>query len=163
MSEKKKAQEETKPLAPFVEESVLDTILGYTLKRAYLAIHDDYKANQDDIGLSQREFSALSIILDNQDINQTDLGRAMSIERANMVVLVDQLEGKELITRNKVPTDRRSYALRATLKGRRACEKAVSAIRDHENRVLHDLSEGERADLLRLLRQVVESAKTANR
>ncbi|WP_321334146.1 MarR family transcriptional regulator [Breoghania sp.] len=138
-----------------VEPGVLGEFIGYVMKRAYLTIHGDFLASLDHLGLRPGTFSALSIIVDNPDISQSQLARALEIERSGVVLIVDHLEGRELIGRHRVPGDRRAYALRATLAGRRLRDKAATAIREHEARLLGSLSEEEQAQLRGLLMRVI--------
>jgi DNA-binding MarR family transcriptional regulator len=137
-----------------LNDAVLRSFVGYNLKRAYLTVHGDFIASLADLALRPTQFSALSLIVDNPDISQTELARALSIERSNMVLVVDDLEGRELLNRNRVKTDRRAYALRATLKGRRLRDKAVAAIRAHEERLLARLTPAERGLLIELLNRI---------
>ena len=68
-----------------------------------------------------------------------------------VVVLVDELENADLIARNRVKGDRRSYALRATLKGRRAWAKAEALVHAHEARLFAALAPEDRERLHALL------------
>ena len=77
-------------------------------------------------------YTALVLIVDNPGLRQSQLAAAMDVERPNMVVIVDELEGRELIVRERAPTDGRAYALKATLAGRQLYEKAVAAVTAHE-------------------------------
>ncbi|WP_321344276.1 MarR family transcriptional regulator [Breoghania sp.] len=138
-----------------VEPGLLGEFIGYVMKRAYMTIHGDFLASLDHLGLRPGTFSALSIIVDNPDISQSQLARALEIERSGVVLIVDHLEGRELIGRHRVPGDRRSYALRATLQGRRLRDKAAGAIREHEARLLGNLSADEQAQLRQLLTRVI--------
>ena len=78
--------------------------------------------------------------MDNPGLSQSQLAAVMDIERPNLVVLVDELEGRDLIVRERVPTDRRTYALNVTLAGRRLCEKAMAAVERHEEQMFRGLS-----------------------
>ena len=127
---------------------------GYALKRAYMAIQTDFTETLAPLELRVATFSALTLIIDRPDMTQSQLAAALSIERSGVVLIVDELEGRELITRNKVPTDRRTYALRATLAGRRLGEQARAAAMGHEARMLARLSPEERAQLHALLLRV---------
>ena len=99
-------------------------------------------------------FSTLSLIVDNPDIIQSRLAEALSMERSNLVLVIDELEQRELVTRGKVRGDRRAYALRATLKGRRLRDRALRAIAAHEDRLLADYSPDERARLIDMLNRI---------
>ena len=140
---------------PQVDSGVLSGFIGYAMKRAYMTIHADFLASLEHLGLRTGTFSALSIIVDNPDISQSQLARALEIERSGVVLIVDHLEGRELIGRHRVPGDRRAYALRATLAGRRLRDQAVEAIHEHEARVLSRLGVSEQAELRALLARVM--------
>lgn len=137
-----------------VNDTALRGFVGYNLRRAYLAIHDDLVRNLADLELRTITFSALSMIVDNPDINQSRLADALSMERSNLVVVIDELEQRELITRGRVKTDRRAYALRATLKGRRLRDRALRAVAAHEDRMLGALSGEERRHLVAMLNRI---------
>ncbi|PTW52945.1 DNA-binding MarR family transcriptional regulator [Breoghania corrubedonensis] len=155
VSKADKARADKGDSAGEVDPGVLASFIGYAMKRAYMTIHTDFLASLEHLGLRPGTFSALTIIVDNPDISQSQLARALAIERSGVVLIVDHLEGRELIGRHRVPGDRRAYALRATLAGRRLRDAAVEAIRRHEARVLASLSEEEQAALRGLLARVI--------
>jgi DNA-binding MarR family transcriptional regulator len=105
-------------------------------------------------------YSALVLIVDNPGLSQSQLAAAMDIERPNLVVIVDELEQRGLITRERVPTDRRLYALKATITGRRLCEKALAANAANEARLFAGLEENQRAVLHEALRSVRNTHET---
>jgi DNA-binding MarR family transcriptional regulator len=138
-----------------LESGVLGSFIGYGLKRAYLNFQSDFIDSVAHLGLRPGQFAALSIIIDNPDISQSRLARALEIERSGVVLIVDDLEGRDLISRNKVPGDRRSYALRATSQGEALRDEAVVVIGRHEDRLLANLSATERKTLQGLLARLL--------
>jgi DNA-binding MarR family transcriptional regulator len=149
-----KAKKEASRAPEELDDTVLRRFVGYNLKRAYLTVHGDFIDRLAGLELRPTQFSALSLIVDNPDISQTELARALSIERSNTVLVVDDLESRELINRNRVKHDRRTYALRATLKGRRLRDQAVVVVRAHEERVLSRLDPAERRLLIDMLNRI---------
>ncbi|MGO4916438.1 MarR family winged helix-turn-helix transcriptional regulator [Pseudogemmobacter sp. W21_MBD1_M6] len=137
-----------------LSDSNLRQFAGYSLKRAYLVADADMRRMVATLGLRQTTFSALATIIENPDITQTQLGQALFIERSGVVLIVDELENAELITRNKVKNDRRSYALRVTLKGRRLWEKARAQVLAQEDRTFSALSANERAAFVDMLNRI---------
>lgn len=138
-----------------LDSGVLGDFVGYALKRAYLNFQSDFIDSVAHLGLRPGQFAALSIIIDNPDISQSRLARALAIERSGVVLIVDELEGRDLISRNKVPGDRRSYALRATPAGEKLRDDAVAVIRTHEDRLLAGLNADERKTLSGLLSRLI--------
>ncbi len=141
-------------------DSALRDLVGYNLKRAYMTLRDDFLVTLDKYDLRVTSFSALVLIVDRPDMTQSQLAEALSIERAGVVLIVDELENRELINRNKVEGDRRTYALRATLSGIRFCEKVMAATKAHEERVLQKLSKKQRAVLIEILNLIETSNST---
>lgn len=148
---KKKTADQDTQLTDLSTDSPLRGFVGYNLKRAYMSLHSDFVASLTHLDLKPTTFSALAIINENPDISQTDLARALSMERSNIVVMVDELQSRGLIVRNKVPTDRRVYALRTTTKGVSLFYEASLAVQRHEEKLLEDFSPEERDLLVRML------------
>ena len=151
-------QPDPKAETPETTDEGLRQFAGYNMKRVYMKVRADMTETLAPLGLRVATFSALAVILENPDITQTQLAAALKVERSGVVVLVDELESAELIARNKVKGDRRSYALRATLKGRRRWQQAVERVHAHEARLFSALDETERATLRDMLRRIDESA-----
>lgn len=141
----------TKLPAPTPTDAPLDAPLGvftgYLMKRAFNRLQDDLTRTLEPFGLRMLSFSALTVVAHAPDITQTQLGQALSVERSNVAVLLDGLEEAGLVTRNPVPGNRRAYALRVTLKGRRVADKAAAAIRAHEARLFAALGEADHTAL----------------
>jgi DNA-binding MarR family transcriptional regulator len=148
----------TRPTAWAPEDKLNDSALrgfvGYNLRRAYLTVHDDLISNLAGLELRTITFSALSMIVDNPDIIQSRLAEALRMERPNLVVVIDELEQRELITKSKLKSDRRAYALRPTLKGRRMRDRALRVVAAHEDRLLSALSAEERRNLVAMLNRI---------
>ncbi|MCR9125131.1 MAG: MarR family transcriptional regulator [Rhodobacteraceae bacterium] len=137
------------PATPLLEEFV-----GYNLKRAYVAVQNDFRRALGDDGLAPRTFSALSLVVQYPDITQSALARMLGIERSGLVAIVDDLERRGLIRRTDVPGDRRAQALVPTAAGRGALAEAVAAVRAHEDAMLADFTATDRATLIALLRRI---------
>jgi len=136
-----------------VQSDLLD-LVGYNLKRAYMVIHQDFIEALGDLDLRQRTFSVLSLVATNPGISQSDLARTLGIERSGTVVIVDELENRNLIRRDRVEGDRRSYALNPTEAGKNLYQKAATSIRNHENAILADLGDTAREQLVELLQKI---------
>jgi len=138
----------------------LRQFIGYNMKRAYLVVQSDMNRVLSELGMRQATFAPLAIIIENPDITQTQLGQALSIERSGVVLIVDEMEEAELISRNRVKSDRRSYALRATLKGRQLWEKACVRVQQHEDAIMQDLPDDARSALKTFLNTIEATGRT---
>ena len=134
-------------------ETVLDDLVGYNLKRAYMIVQADFRDTLGEDGLTARVFSALSLVVENPNITQSELAWTLRIERSGLVAIVDQLEERKLLTRNSVVGDRRVYALAPTALGIRTFKASLKAVQQHEERLFSSLSRTEQAELLMLLKK----------
>jgi len=135
-------------------DSTLRKFSGYNLKRAYIAVQSDLLRTLEPYGLRMISFSVLVLIADNPGIRQSTISETLCVERPNLVVVIDELENRALITRNPVPADRRAYALKVTLAGRQLCDKAVAAADRHENEMTQGTGRDEREALIEILNKI---------
>ena len=146
---------------PFGLDRALRDLVGYTMKRATNLMQADAARVLEPLGLRITTFSALSVICDTPDVTQSQLAASLNMERSNTVLIIDALEEAGLIGRHRILTDRRSFALRATLAGSRRRRAADAALQAHEDVMLADLSAEERATLVGLLRRIDRSGQVS--
>lgn len=142
-----------------ISDATLRRLVGYSMKRAFMVIRADLGRTLDPFGLRMTTFTALTLISDNPGLSQTQLAQAMAVERPNLVVIVDELETRGLITRDRVPTDRRTYALSITPEGQDLLTRATEAVHAHENAIMGGISEAEEAALIATLTRIETSAR----
>lgn len=135
-------------------DRALRQLVGYTMKRATNLMQADAARALEPLGLRLTTFSALSVICDTPDVTQSQLAASLNMERSNTVLIIDALEEAGLIGRHRVLSDRRSFALRATLAGMKRRKAAVAALEAHEDDMLSDLNAEDRATLVGLLRRI---------
>lgn len=139
---------------PSLDASDLEDLIGYNLKRAYVIVQADFRKALGDDGMSARVFSALSLCVRYPNITQSELARAMGIERSGLVAIVDELEAKNQLRRAPVPGDRRVQALVPTDEGRAAYNAAIKAVRAHEDLLFAEMTAQDKATLLSLLKKI---------
>ena len=137
-----------------VSDATLRSFSGYNMKRAFNTVQTDVNRALAPFGLRMVTFSALVIIVDNPGLRQSQLADALSIERPNLVLIVDDLEKMGLISRNPAPKDRRAYALAPTDEGGRLCTAALLAVREHDLRMMRRLNPSEREALVPMLQRI---------
>ena len=137
-----------------VETPDLEEFIGYNLKRAYVIVQADFRRTLGEDGFAPRVFSALSLVVQYPNVTQSGLARMLGIERSGLEAIVDELERRGLIKRTTVPGDRRVQALVPTGKGKTAYAEARAAVRAHEDRLLSNLSDEEKATLMALLGKI---------
>lgn len=130
---------------------LLPGLLGYSLRRAQVAVFQDFQAALADYGLTPGQFGVLVLIRENPGLSQSELGAALRIDRSTMVAVIDKLEARSLVERAPSPRDRRSYALHLTATGDRVLAAMIPRVEAHERAIARDLSPAERATLQDLL------------
>ena len=89
-------------------------------------------------------------------ITQQTLATALGTLPSRLVAIVDELESKGLIERRTHESDRRSYALHLTEKGKETLQAIGKVAREHQQALLSALSEEEQAMLGGLLQRVAD-------
>ncbi|MGB0748311.1 MAG: MarR family winged helix-turn-helix transcriptional regulator [Magnetospiraceae bacterium] len=137
-----------------ISESHLDDLIGYHIRRASNIIQADLARTLKPFDLRMLTLSALAVIAGNPGLRQSQLADALEIERPNLVVVVDELERRELILRERTPTDRRAYALTPTLAGRTLLNKALKAVQDHERRLFAGIPDDLKTDIINVMTKI---------
>jgi DNA-binding MarR family transcriptional regulator len=137
----------------------LSDFIGYAMKRALSIVQADFARTLAEHDLRAVSFSALSIIVGEPGLTQSQLADALQIERSNLVTIIDELAGRKLIIRAPVAHDRRRHALMPTAAGTQLAKEAKASAASHERRIFAGLTEGEQAELHRLLQKFRKSAR----
>ena len=100
--------------APAADGLDIESVTGYNLRRAHSVQRQRFAAMFAPYGIRPVQLSILGLLRDHPRMKQSDLGRTLEIKRANIVVLLDELEQRGLIVRKPAETDRRAYELELT-------------------------------------------------
>jgi DNA-binding MarR family transcriptional regulator len=129
--------------------------LGYCLRRAQVSVFQKFISTFEDVQLRPVEFSILTLIQDNPGRKQTEICRALGINRANFVPIIDGLQARDLVERRSSPGDRRANPLYLTRTGSKfiqAVHKRHEALeREFTLRIGGTSKRGELMEMLRLL------------
>lgn len=145
--------EQDKPIsAPAsVDFSPIDDAVGYRLRRAQLAVLQDFNEAFAARGLRPADYFVLLILSKNPGLKQSEVAEALGIQRANFVAIVDGLEQKGMAERRKSDADRRVQSLYITAGGRSYLDEIQPIVREHEERVIARLGGREAQDQLNAL------------
>ena len=124
----------------------LPSLPGYALRRAAHATGAELSARLATLGLRQADASALVLIGANPGVTASALGRALDIQRANMVPLIGKLVSASLVER--VAIDRKSQGLELTPEGKARLAQARKVIDAFENELLERVPLQHRPHLL---------------
>ena len=117
---------------------------GYALRRAANATGAELASRLGEVGLRQSEVSVLLLVAENPGVTASAIGRALDIQRANMVPVLKRLEG--LIDR--APIDGKSQGLALTAAGRARLSEARKVVEGFEAELLARVPAEHRAHLL---------------
>jgi DNA-binding MarR family transcriptional regulator len=123
---------------------------GFAVRR----MHQCLSAGLGDVvareGMKPHQFTALSLIVDNPQISQSELAKALQIKPSNIVPLIDEMERRGSVRRTPGSNGRRSYALVATAEGRALRDRTCTLIAEYEGALLARLTGAERAALFQI-------------
>jgi DNA-binding MarR family transcriptional regulator len=88
--------------------------------------------------------------------SQRELADALGMHAPRLVALIDELEDRGLVGRDRDPRDRRNYAISLTDEGRHLFAELGRVARQHEHAITAPLDDNERGQLLTLLRRLAE-------
>jgi DNA-binding MarR family transcriptional regulator len=108
------------------------------------------------VGLTPAHAGILRLLQGSEGMSQQALGSELRVLPSRLVVLIDELEERGLVERRDHPTDRRSYALYLTDKGRETLKTIGRLAREHQEHLCAALNEKEREQLASLLRRIAE-------
>lgn len=124
---------------------------GYLLGRATDQSREYFDALVKPLGISRRHFGVLAVLGEEKPLSQVEIGERLGIDRNTMVLLLDDLQAKALVTRRRDPADRRAHLVALTDAGRDALVSSTDAARRTNDEVFAPLSPDERALLHSLL------------
>ena len=125
---------------------------GYALRRAANATAAELSARLAALDLRQSDASMLMLVASNPGATSSALGRALGIERANMVPRLKRLEEAGLIGREAI--DGKSQGLRLTPAGLRRLSEARKIIEAFEAELLARVPAEHRDHLLPALNAI---------
>ena len=137
-----------------LDQSILLNLVGYNCRRAYITIMPLFEKHMAKYELRPVDFSVLSLLKANPNITQKRLSQAINVSPPNLATLLDLLENRGLLIRQRNPLDKRSQTLALTSEGMRMCIKAEKTASELEAEATAALSDTERAQLLRLLQKI---------
>lgn len=138
--------------APVVALDELNDRLGYFVRRLQVAIFQDFIRRLARIDVSPAQFSVLVVIAANPGLSQSELAKALGIERARLVRMLHRLELRKLTVRLPSSADGRRHALELTREGEKLLARAKVLAAEHEEAMRTKLGPERHRQLLELAR-----------
>ena len=137
----------------------LPSHIGFALRLAQIAVFQDFHRAVADLDLRPGQYSVLLMLRANPGIRASQVAEALGIKRTNFVPLLDGLERRHLVTRDRLERDRRAFALFLTADGAALLQRAEAAVAHHEQRLALPLGETGKPILLELLTRLTATAR----
>ena len=131
--------------------------VGFMLRRAQLSVFQDFQQRTEGFGLTPAGYSVLAILDRHPGMRQNKLTGLLALKPANCVTLINGLERRGLVLREKVKVAGRAVALSLTGDGTALLAEVNVQVEEHLALMRQRLGGEDLAELLRLLRKLVES------
>ncbi len=135
--------------------------IGYLLKVSHSLLHDLQAQSFAGHDLSFVQWLILIKLREKPQLTASDLCRQMNHDNGALTRLLDQLEERGYVTRQRSEEDRRVVELGLTAAGRRKAEEMLPLGVNNLNAALDGFSKGEFAELIRLLNKFIDNLKVA--
>ena len=132
----------------------LEEWVGFHLRIAQTASFAAFAREANGLDLRPGRFALLTLIANNPGISQTELSRANGRDKSTLTPALDDLERRGLVRRERLPTNRRSYALELTPAGRAALGELMACAARHEANLDRIIGASERARFLKTLKRI---------
>jgi DNA-binding MarR family transcriptional regulator len=106
-------------------------------------------------GLPTGSLTVLALIAANPGSSQSALAKRAGLNKSALVGIVDQLEARGLIERDRVANDRRRYQVSVTAEGERTMQTLFAAVNAEEGPIRGALGVRDMAVLLALLDRAI--------
>lgn len=142
------------------EPEALANMLSYQVRLIQIAAYKNFESRTKGFGTAPRYIGLLRIIESNPGTNQSQLAKAVCLDRSSLVPILDTLTKEGLLERRPSKKDKRLRCVFLTPQGADLLSKIQSRVEEHEKYLVEPLSQAEQETLLRLLRRVSDHVRS---
>jgi DNA-binding MarR family transcriptional regulator len=153
MAERSREDRAVEPDRETLQPSTRDRV-PFLLYRAAELSHSLANDMLSRIQLTARQAGILTLVTEREPMTQKALGDTLRIDRTTMVSLIDDLERKGYVIRQRHPRDRRAFLVQPTEPGRAAKTQAIAILDEQQRRFLAPLTSAQRRQLGTLLKRL---------
>jgi DNA-binding MarR family transcriptional regulator len=128
--------------------------IGFHLRLAQTASFQAFTQEARSIDLSPGRFATLLLIGRNPGISQTALAAANGRDKSTLTPILEDLERRGFIVREKLKTDRRSYQLTLTDAGKKMLDQLMTCAKRHDDNLDRIIGPKDRAKFLKTLQKI---------
>ncbi|MBU0483930.1 MAG: MarR family transcriptional regulator [Proteobacteria bacterium] len=127
-----------------------------SLRRVIRSVDIYSKKLNTELGLTTPQLLCLHALAKSENMILTDLAREVNLGVSTVNGIIDRLEAKHLLTRNRSAEDRRKVSLEISFTGKEIIAKAPSLLQDKLSASLSELSDSEQLAITESLELVVK-------
>jgi DNA-binding MarR family transcriptional regulator len=128
--------------------------VGYLCRRVMQASLRDLQETVPDLDVTIGQMGTLVLIACNPGITPTEICRAQGHEKPTITASLDALVRKKLVIRKPSKTDRRSFSVYLTPRGKAFYEEITPHVKQSDRRLTRVLSDAERGKLIEYLMRI---------
>jgi DNA-binding MarR family transcriptional regulator len=150
------------PTAALTEDNEEDDIggiadiVGFHIRLAHAAVLRHFTETFTDLELTQKQVSVLWLVDDHPGISQIEVGRRLRMDRATTMTIVNRLQEREFLRRERSESDGRKQALHLSDAGQAVLDRAKGCIAEHEAWLKSRFSADEVKKLVEMLARIHE-------
>ena len=110
----------------------LADIVGFHIRLAHVAVYRHFTETFAELELTQKQVSVLWLVADRPGISQIAVGQRLQMDRATTMTIVNRLQERDYLRRERSTSDARKQALFLTKTGCEALATAKGCIAEHE-------------------------------
>ena len=147
---------------PGVDYGLLDRSAGYAIRRAQIAMYEDFERELGPLRITPPRYSSLTLIARNPGLSQSQLAELVGVGRSAMVALIHFFEAQGWVRREGSAVDSRTNTLHMTTHGKEVLDEAVRRHQALERQWTARLTATELRTLIALLDKVGGPAEGAH-
>jgi len=136
--------------------------VGFLLSRATWAMNNSVNRMLRENGLpdiSVAYFAVLQALWENDGLSITDLGEKAQLEKSTMTSLIDRMEGAGLVRREDHPTDRRSYKICLTPRGKELEKNLDQVVTRAYKNLTRGITEEDLERAIKVCKRLIQNAE----
>jgi DNA-binding MarR family transcriptional regulator len=144
---------QTQPIPSRVAKELVKSS-GFLLARLGLGFKSKAITALDDAGFETYDYGVLAMLAEGARLTQANIADALALDPSRLVALLDSLEDRGLIMRQRDPEDRRRHVVSITTNGERELAQLREIVGELEEEFLSPLDPKERKTLHELLQRL---------
>lgn len=141
---------------PKIDTQPLDSLLGYHIRLAMMELRRSFFRHVAGSGVRPGLASLLQLVAANPGASQVELSRAMHIDKASLVSLLDKAEAGGWLKRVRSKEDRRRHELALTPAGEQIAATLRKQSLRHEKKYVDRFSPSELEQFVKYLRRIYD-------